>query len=174
MDTNKSSYEEMFIELYQEAFPPVAAFVSKHGGSLDDAKDVFHEALILYYEKSRTQILVKSRQSYLYGIARYLWFQKYRQSSLLEQAQDLAHEHVEDSSSSHVSTEKLLLFLEQAGQKCMEILKAFYYDRLSMDVLSSKFGFRGKRSATVQKYKCLEKVREEVKQKNMTYEDFLE
>jgi hypothetical protein len=36
------------------------------------------------------------------------------------------------------------------------------------------FGFSGERSATVQKYKCIEKVRETVKQKALTYEDFLE
>jgi hypothetical protein len=57
----------------------------------------------------------------------------------------------------------LLASLERTGQKCLELLKAFYYDHLSMDELAARFGFNGRRSATVQKYKCLEKVRENLK-----------
>jgi predicted DNA-binding protein YlxM (UPF0122 family) len=45
----------------------------------------------------------------------------------------------------------------------MELLKAFYYDHCSMQEVADRFGFNGRRSATVQKYKCLEKVREEIK-----------
>jgi hypothetical protein len=42
-----------------------------------------------------------------------------------------------------------------------------------MTQVAETFGFSGVRSATVQKYKCIEKVRETVKQKALTYEDFL-
>jgi hypothetical protein len=35
-------------------------------------------------------------------------------------------------------------------------------------------GFANEHSASAQKYKCLEKVREIVKQKSLTYEDFVE
>jgi hypothetical protein len=56
----------------------------------------------------------------------------------------------------------------------MELLQAFYYDKLPMNTIAGLFGFGGERSATVQKYKCLEKVRDIVKDKSLTYEDFLE
>lgn len=45
----------------------------------------------------------------------------------------------------------------------MQLLIAFYYDGLSMQDMARRFGFSGTRSATVQKHKCLEKVRAEVK-----------
>jgi len=69
---------------------------------------------------------------------------------------------------------KLMHYLETAGQKCMEMLKAFYYDNLPVKTIAGLFGFSGERSATVQKYKCMEKVRETIKQRSLTYEDFLE
>jgi predicted DNA-binding protein YlxM (UPF0122 family) len=56
----------------------------------------------------------------------------------------------------------------------MELLRAFYYDKLSMRKIAGQFDFNSERSATVQKYKCLEKVRDIVKEKSLTYEDFLE
>ncbi len=54
----------------------------------------------------------------------------------------------------------------------MDMLQAFYYDKLNMREIAERFNLSGERSATVQKHKCLEKVREKVKEKSMTYEDF--
>jgi hypothetical protein len=56
----------------------------------------------------------------------------------------------------------------------MEILKAFYYDNLSANTIAGLFGYSGIRSATVQKYKCMEKVRETIKENSLAYEDFVE
>ena len=56
----------------------------------------------------------------------------------------------------------------------MELLSAFYYDKLNMLEVAQKFSFSGERSATVQKHKCLEKVKSVVKQKALQYEDFFE
>ena len=72
------------------------------------------------------------------------------------------------------SPSRLLHHLETAGQKCMEILKAFYYDNLPVNKIAELFGYSGVRSATVQKYKCMEKVRETIKEKSLAYEDFVE
>jgi hypothetical protein len=64
-------------------------------------------------------------------------------------------------------------FLETTGKKCMELLRSFYYDNVPLADAAKLFGFSGVRSATVQKYKCLEKIRETIKQRSLTYEDFL-
>ena len=56
----------------------------------------------------------------------------------------------------------------------MDILKAFYYDNLPVNKIATLFGYSGVRSATVQKFKCMEKVRETIKEKSLAYEDFIE
>lgn len=45
---------------------------------------------------------------------------------------------------------------------------------MSMEDLAGRFGYSIVRSATVQKYKCLKKVRDSIKEKSMSYEDFFE
>ncbi|HEX3385741.1 MAG TPA: sigma-70 family RNA polymerase sigma factor, partial [Mucilaginibacter sp.] len=72
------------------------------------------------------------------------------------------------------SESKILSFLQTAGKKCMDLLRSFYYEELPLADIAETFGFSGARSATVQKYKCLEKVRETVKEKALTYEDFVD
>ena len=166
--------QQLFITLYQKVFPAVAKHVAKCGGSFDEAKDVFQDALVNYYEKSRSAgaQINSSAGAYIYGTARYLWIKRYKdnsQTTPLVNAHDVAVE-----TTLPIVQDKLLSFLETAGKRCMELLRAFYYDQLPMAKIAPLFGFSGVRSATVQKYKCIEKVRETVKQKTLTYEDFLE
>lgn len=159
--------------LYKRLFPAVAAYVSKRGGTLDEAKDIFQEAVIIAYEKVRNgDVELHNEQAYIMGTAKHFWLKQYRQQS---QQQPLsAHHDADNATTDTVSSGRLLRFLETAGHKCMELLRAFYYDGLSMTEIAHNHGFSGERSATVQKYKCLEKVRNTVKQKSLQYEDFLD
>jgi len=164
--------QELFIRLYKSAFPVVAKYVSRMGGSFDEAKDIFQDALVVYYEKVVvTPTLLNNDIAYLVGTAKNLWIKRYRQTNQnipLDQI-DIAFAEEEN-----LSNNRLMRFLETAGKKCMELLKGFYYDQLSLTEIADEFGYSGIRSATVQKYKCLEKVRETVKEKALAYDDFME
>jgi len=168
-DTNiPTKRKELLVELYQQAFPAVAKYVSNRGGNFDEAKDIFHDALIVWYEKNPT---VDNAAGYVVGISKHLWLKKYRDSNneIPIENQDLADEEYSETSST-----RLLNFLERAGKKCMDLLTGFYYDNLQLNDIAEKFGFSGVRSAAVQKYKCLEKVRESIKQKALTYDDLVD
>lgn len=162
-------------DIYRKGFPNVARYVARHGGTFEEAKDVFQDALIILHEKMTAQIDLKGEQmAYLMGIARHLWFRRHEQNNretsldnLIEQPDDMDEEP-------SFAENKLLAYLQRAGKKCLDLLKAVYYDRLTMDEIAGQFDYSTPHSATVQKYKCLEKVRDTVKQKQLTYEDFLE
>jgi DNA-directed RNA polymerase specialized sigma24 family protein len=165
--------EQFFEEIYEQSFPAVAGFVAHHGGSLEDAKDIFHDALVILYEKivSEKESVTQSYDAYLVGIAKHLWIRKFKKSirnialSCDEQEIVIPEDYFDKKDN------QLLTLLELTGRKCLELLKAFYYDRMSLDDISLSFRFSGVRSATVQKFKCIEKLREKVKEKNMTYDD---
>lgn len=166
--------EAFFTILYKKAFPALSKYVSRMGGSFDEAKDVFQDALVIYYEKIvAMEDIPGSDKAYLFGIAKHLWLKKYRDNSMNVPLVDF-NGGILDEEDTKPRTEKLMHYLETSGQKCMEILKAFYYDKLSVKQLADLFGYTSIRSATVQKYKCLEKVRDRIKQKSLSYEDFLE
>jgi DNA-directed RNA polymerase specialized sigma24 family protein len=166
--------ETLFLNLYQKAFPIVAKYVSTMGGSFEEAKDIFQDALVIYYEKQAAGPieLRHSEKAYLLGITRHLWLRKNKSDRNIPLDESMEGMAMEDSPLS--SSQKLIDLLSTAGQKCLELLRAFYYDKLPMSKITGIFGFSGVRSATVQKYKCLEKLRETIKEKSLTYEDFLE
>lgn len=166
----------LFMQLYQQAFPLVAKYVRDMGGSFDEAKDVFQDALVIYYEKvaAANVQLQYSERSYLLGIARHCWLKKNKENNRLTVLPDSLDNIAMEPGDGTTASNKLLDLLHASGKKCMELLRAFYYDKLPMHKMAALFGFRSQRSATVQKYKCLEKVRDIVKDKSLNYEDFLE
>src|SRR5688500_8233328 len=72
--------EKLFADLYESAFPLVCRFVNNRQGTLQDAKDVFQDALVIFYEKQLEKDLdIKvSDESYVLGIAKHIWFRKHR------------------------------------------------------------------------------------------------
>ena len=162
----------MLKALYKKAFPVIAAWVSRRGGSFDDAKDVFQEALIIFYEKkAASENFCRDENAYLLGIAKHLWLRKFQSEKKLSPLDEELSDRQDDATPSEI---KLLRVLESAGKKCLELLRAFYYEKQPLKHVAATFGYSGERSATVQKYKCLEKVRDTVKQKSLRYADFLE
>ena len=154
--------EDPIITLYRESFPHFARMIQRMGGDLEQAKDAFHDALLIYLEKEKAGKLniQSSPKAYLTGTAKICWLRSHRGDTPLPEDFD-ASEAEEPNPEEQERT--LLETLKKSGKKCMELLKAFYYDHHSMQEIAEKFGFKGRRSATVQKYKCLEKVREEIK-----------
>jgi len=171
---SQAEREHFFIGLYECAFPQVATFIFKNGGTLEEARDVFQDSLLIYYEKTISQQLpeLSNQKAYLLGIAKNLWYRKTGRSPICQDLTEPTDYADQDALHCQNDPTDLLAFLEVAGQKCLEMLKSFYYERSSLQALAQSFGFASVRSATVQKYKCLEKVRDEVKQKSLTYEDF--
>ena len=181
IEKQEESRAQRLSSLYQDAFPLVARYISRMGGSFEEAKDLFQDALLIYYEKTQnTGIALRySEKSYLFGIARYLWNKRYQENSKQVSLDNFGLDFEEmlqlsDSQEQEISAPGLLRLLQTAGQKCMELLSAFYYERLDMKEMAERFGFSSPRSATVQKFKCLEKVKETVKEKSLKYEDILE
>jgi len=175
--TSTARRQVLFEELYEKAFPSTAKFVRKMGGSLEDAKDIFHDALVIFYEKTPelTFTLTTSEEAYLLGISKHLWLRKFKKDrnkiafDIFEKEINIPNDYFPD-----VNSKRLLYFLEQAGEKCLELLRSFYYEKLSAKQMADKLGYGSEHSATVQKYKCLEKLRGTVKQKSLSYEDFTE
>ena len=171
--------EKNFEYLYEEVFPVVADIFSKQGCPFQDAKDIFQDALIIFYEKSVSgELNVRlSDEAYIVGIAKHLWNKKFKSKHTLlsldffEKEISLPQDYFEPTT---MKTNRLLRLLEVAGKKCIELLRSIYYDKLSMNDVSQVHGFSNPHSASAQKYKCIEKIKVIVQQKSLKYEDFME
>ena len=154
-------------QLYRRAFPAVRRHVARHGGTAQDAQDVFQDALVLLYEQAvgGTLVLTAAPATYLLGIGRNLWRHELRRRARLPQ-QDLpagleppAAEDPEATAPAFA----VLDYVEQLGEKCRRVLLDFYYFQQPLTQIAETNGYRSVRSATVQKFKCLERLRDSVR-----------
>lgn len=174
-DHETQTRAEIFAGLYEEAFPKIAVFIQKMGGNLEDTKDIFQDALIIYYERTRSRDLViqVNEVAYLIGICKHLWLKKQKEHARHQMLDDASCIDLKEQQEVNVSS-AILNFVEQAGKKCMELLLSFYYEKRNMKEIAAQFNFSGEHSATAQKYKCLQKIRMIIKNKALEKEDFYE
>src|SRR5689334_13565771 len=113
-----------FMQLYQQAFPLVAKYVREMGGSFEEAKDVFQDALVIYYETTTNSSLQVqySERAYLLGIARHCWAKKNKANSLVTSLPDSLDGIAMEEDTGTTATDKLLDLLHTSGKKCIELL----------------------------------------------------
>lgn len=171
---NTEITDAVFLQLYKKVLPIVARYIGKRGGTLEEAKDIFQDALLLYYERVLREkvVIQQSEEAYIFGIARHLWIRRAGQRVATEPLTEQVDQAT--STAERIADQYLMQSLKQAGERCMSLLKTFYYDKLTTAALAKQFGYSSERSATVQKFKCLEKVRDFIKTKALRYEDFIE
>ncbi|MBH8560268.1 RNA polymerase sigma factor [Hymenobacter negativus] len=163
--------EQALTRLYRRAFPLVRRYMGGHGGTDQDAQDVFQDALVVLYEQAvgGTLVLTASASTYLVGIARNLWHHEQRRRARLphealpDDADPLAALAAEESDDAIEPTFAVLDYVARLGEKCRNVLLAFYYFQQPLTQIAEANGYRSVRSATVQKFKCLERLRNSVR-----------
>lgn len=152
--------------IYAKTYPMVRHYVKENSGTDEDAKDIFQEALITFYERAiHDQLtLTSSVSTYLMGICKNLWRQELdkraRKTGLSDSLGDEVGEEV--TVDEEQPTAPLMNFVEQLGDTCRSILVSFYYFGQRLEQIAEQHGYRSVRSATVQKFKCLERLRKAV------------
>lgn len=153
--------------IYQHHYGMVQNLILNSGGTIDDAKDIFQEALIVLYEKTRSgdfelNCLIKT---YVYSVCRRLWLKRYHQSQKLapevENLEDIVP--VEEDLELHERRNNDFLLMEKAmqnlGEPCKSLLESYYVHKRSMMQIAVDFGYTNADNAKNQKYKCLMRLK---------------
>ena len=161
-----SNREKTLEKIYVRAYPMVLHYVTKHQGTPEDAQDILQDAIIIFYEKIMHEQfhLTASVTTYLMSICKNLWHQELAKQQRLAQKllKDKGPEWEEVTCEPETPKLQLLHFVHQLGEKCRDILVAFYYFKRTMPAIAEEHQYRNVHTATVQKFKCLERLRKSV------------
>lgn len=153
--------------IYRENYSSIQSFVLNNNGSVDDARDVFQEAMIVLFEKSglATFSLNCLIKTYLYSICRRLWLKRLQQlgkfSTQVESLEEIipVEEEIED----HEKKNDDFILMEHAmskiGEPCKSLLDAYYLQKKNMHEIAGEFGYTNSDNAKTQKYKCLVRLK---------------
>jgi len=153
--------------IYKDNYGLIQNLVINNSGSEDDAKDIFQEALIVLYEKSKSGIFELNCQirTYIYAVSKRLWLKKLQNRSRYDLIENGAEEAVtvEDDMVLHETRNTQFGMMEHAmtmiGEPCKSLLEAYYIGKQNMQEIAEAFGYTNADNAKNQKYKCLMRLR---------------
>jgi RNA polymerase sigma factor (sigma-70 family) len=153
--------------IYKENFGLVQSFILNNNGTFDDARDVFQEAMVVLYEKSKDSSFTLTCQlkTYLYSICRRLWLKKLQQQSRystpVEGFEEMVpvEEEIEEKEKLDNDFETMENAMRSLGEPCKSLLEAFYIQKKQMVEIAEEFGYTNADNAKNQKYKCLMRLK---------------
>jgi RNA polymerase sigma factor (sigma-70 family) len=160
--------------LYRKNFKMMTKIVINNNGSEDEAKDIFQEALIVFWQKviSGNLVLSSKISTYLYSVCQNLWRKELeRKSKLTDEEHDDRVEESDEDKKERVSI--INECLDQLGDTCKKILTYYYFDNLSMNDIADIMNFANSDTAKTKKYKCKKELDDLIKAKYKA-SDFLD
>jgi RNA polymerase sigma factor (sigma-70 family) len=157
----KGADTKVFMYLYEKVFPKVKAYVLKNGGDLEESKDIFQDALLVFCSKVKSDAYVHQTEidGFIYAVSRNMWINrlkvKNRKSSLsLEDLEVKSDVDVERVMILKEQKRSITEVLSQLGEVCKELLLYSSYHKLSMSEICQKMGFANENVAKTKNYKC--------------------
>jgi RNA polymerase sigma factor (sigma-70 family) len=153
--------------IYKGSYNSVQSMILTNQGSVDDARDVFQESLIVLYEKVRQGDFELNCQikTYLYAVCRRLWLKKLQQQKRMYVPWDESAEPVsvdidlERHLREDADYDRMEKAIQHLGEPCKGLLEAYYLQKQNMATIATSFGYTNADNAKNQKYKCLMRLK---------------
>lgn len=167
--------DSIFERLYVQYYRASTAFVKANSGNEQDARDVFQEALIVLFKKSRTPNfqLTTSPGAYLHAVVRNLWLYRLRTRQahpeisvqdhlILPETGDDDWELLLGEQNLEEKHRVVKLLLESLKTECQKLIEYAYYYQYSTAEMARLLDY-AESFIKVKKHRCMEALREKVK-----------
>lgn len=155
--------------IYKNFGPKVQKYVLGKGGTNDDAKDVFQDALMIILKKAKDPDFKLTSQfyTYLYGVSRFVWDRKRKKMSnnTVTFPEDDRYISDKDIEQDLINRERQKIFQDnfsKLGTFCQEILRLFY-NKKNMLEIAQKLELKNEHTARNRKYRCQKKLEDFIK-----------
>ena len=169
----RAGNETTLDNLYKDNYRNLTSMLIKKGASEEEARDIFQDALIVFWQKANdlTFELTSKISTYLYSVCQNLWRKEIERKKKFS---DSDSEEFTESQYEQNETIKIVHeCISELGDSCKEILTLYYFDGLSMEQIAVKMGLANSDTAKTKRYKCKKRLDSLVRSK-YTSSDFLD
>ncbi len=163
--------ENVLSYLYTDVYPKVRAMILSNNGQLDDAKDVFQDAVVVFYRyvKNGKFNEEKDISGFIYGVSRNLFYKLINKKSKnqnldsvkeLEDSSDIEKELITDEKETALHS-----LMHELGERCKELLMLSVFNKISMKEIAEKMGFANENAAKTGNYKCKQRLMKMIEKK---------
>lgn len=166
----RNNNESIISSFYKKNRSRFISYFKKHYQKSEDyLTDLYQESCIILWqnvrdEKLREDNLTSSLETYLISVGRYSMMAKDRKyKEILDDAVISKLRFVESDEEELKNRIEREEYIDQLVKKmvppCSELLKAFYWDKLSGQQIAIKLGYSSPDSVKTQKHKCMGKLK---------------
>ncbi len=165
--------------IYKKNFKTIIRMILNHKGSKDEAKDIYQEATIIFWQNALKDdfVLTSKISTYLYAVCRNLWRKELERKSRISEEAPKEDDMVEKGFNNNIDEKERIDIITKSiaklGNTCRQVLTYYYFDGLSMQDISEKMGFSNADTAKTKKYKCKKELDNLIKS-NYKATDFLD
>ncbi|PHS63304.1 MAG: hypothetical protein COB12_09780 [Flavobacterium sp.] len=170
---NSHKREKALRIIYQINKEKVCSYIRSNSGREEEAKDVFQETIIAFYENVLNDKFKgdSTISTYLYSIARFKWLNQIKKNNI-RMLHDTETVNTENFYKSPLATiiddEKKAHIIEvfgSVGNQCKRLLIDSIYHNKSMKEIVEQGDYSSEQIARNKKYKCLKKLKELIAEK---------
>lgn len=135
-------------EIYDKCSPQCRNYVLKNNGSVDDARDVFQEALIDVYQKCKELTLTVPISAFLYVIYRRKWLKKLNKGkNLLRILNDIGYTsrnaNASETTAINEKLDKILMeCFSKLSKSCQDFLNMKYTDGMKGEEIANELSLK--------------------------------
>lgn len=157
--------------------PSVEKYIRKNSGGIDDAKDVFHDALLNFILKVKEgNKEINDIKGYLFIASKNLWITKARRAQKFSNTEVVVETATNNESRDFLEEEEKRNMMEEIltslGERCKELLKLTFYMDYSLKEAAEILGFSSDEVAKTTQYRCKKKLFERVKNNKALIEHY--
>lgn len=153
--------------LYDHYFESAVHEIRMHGGTDEDAADLFQEAVLIVIDKVKSGEFrgESNLKTFLIGVVRKLWLFE-RRTRTRRLAREQYYTDVEQVKAveparvfSTPNSNAIKRIFELVGQPCSKILRGVYYEKKTMKEMLPDFNFENEQVLRNRKAKCMKKLK---------------
>ncbi len=168
----KQGDEKTIRDLYMKNKNGFLLFAARYKLPHDDLIDIYQDAIMALIEnakRGKIDSLKSNISTYLFGIGKFMIFQKLKKEKKTYDLADFGNLEYEDESYDESVYNLQINALEKAfnklGEKCQQVLKLFYYEQKSMDEIQQELKYSNKDVLKSQKSRCLKQLKDLTQEK---------
>lgn len=157
--------------LYVSLLPKVKSYVTRNSGTVEDAQDIFQDAVMILYKQVKSNKIDESLNlnAFVYTVAKNLWINKAKRNKKVVFVDEVPEgDKIEDNVLSSLITKEretqVRDVLQSLGEQCFKLIRAVFYENYSLAEAAKLLGFSSPEVAHTTNYRCKKKLIDLVKE----------
>lgn len=149
--------------LYSKYYNMMVRMVVKNSGTEEEARDVYQDALVVFWEKAASGNLVMTSKisTFIYSICKNLWRKELNRKKRLSREEKDGVEMPDHDKQERINIVNQCI--NNMEDSCRQILQLYYFERLSMAEIAERIGLANADTAKTKKYKCKKELERIIK-----------